>query len=41
MKKEGGETQGDIDKSMNVDMMEEEEFQERKTDLREKTRYHW
>ena len=33
--KEGGETRGDIDKTMNVDMMEEEEFQERKTDLRE------
>ena len=35
LKKEGGETRGDIDKTMNVDMMEEEEFQERKKDLRE------
>ena len=33
--KEGGETRGVIDKTMNVDMMEEDEFQERKTDLRE------
>ena len=29
LKKEGGETRGDIDKTMNVDMMEEEELQER------------
>ena len=35
LKKEGGETRGDIDKTMNVDMMEEEEFQERKKELRE------
>ena len=36
LKKERGETRGDIDKTMNVDMMEEDEFQERKKDLREK-----
>ena len=35
VQQEGGETRGDIDKTMNVDMMEEEEFQERKKDLRE------
>ena len=35
LKKEGGETRGDIDKTMNVDMMEEEEFQERKKEFRE------
>ena len=35
MKKKGGETRGDIDKTMNVDMMEEEEFQEKKKDLRD------
>ena len=34
MEKEGGETRGDVDKTMNVDMMEEE-FQERKKELRE------
>ena len=35
LQKEEGETRGDIDKTMDVDMMEEEEFQERKKDLRE------
>ena len=35
LQKENGETTGTIDKTMNVDMMEEEDFQERKADLRE------
>ena len=35
MHKDGRETRGDIDKTMNVDMMEEEEYQARKKDLRE------
>ena len=35
MKKERGEAIGDIDKTMDVDAVEEEEFQERKKHLRE------
>ena len=35
LKKEGDETRGDTDEKMDVHMMEEEEFQERKKDRRE------
>ena len=34
MQKEGGETRGDVDKNLNVDMMEKEEVQEKMEDLR-------
>ena len=35
LNKEEGETRGDIDRTMNVDIMEEEEFQDMEKDLRE------
>ena len=36
LKKAGGETAGTIDKTVNLDLLEEEEFQEKKKDLKEK-----